>query len=1134
VAEPIQRGESPGKAKLSAFGKKIERGESPDHAKLPAFGKECDHDDHISMVRKEKRTRRNPRLTRPLRFTSLHHHSTYSFLDGFQLPEAHARRIAELNGSALALTEHGNVMSHVKFEQAAKDTGIKPIFGIELYTGEIDPERRSQLKNHLTLLARNQVGYANILQLVSRSYMEGFYYEPTVSGGMLRDHIQGIVALSGCQGSLLFCSIVGGKGIAPEDASLRRGMAVAQRFVRAFGDSYCIEVQAFPELETTRRANPLLARIARETGVPLIATLDCHYTLPTENELQKVLHSLRSGGKSTPEDLAKSWGYTAELCPPATDRSILNRLVATGLTRKEAIGAILMTEELAQECTVELPRLPMVRYPGRNGKTSLETFRDWLKKGWEYRGCNRLSSTERRRYSERLKYEMSIIEDKDFYDYFLIVSDAVRFAKDKDIGVGPARGSAAASLVCWLLRITEVNPMLFPHLVFERFIDITRLDLPDIDLDFESARRGEIVDYLVERYGRECVNQIGTFGTFKSRMALDDVARVHRIPKYEVEQIKDVLLERSSGDLRANATIEDTIEQFEQAAGVVERYPKIMDATLLEGNVKSFGVHAAGVAISNEPITGITAILEREVKKRLIQVVAIDKYDAEYLGVLKIDLLGLSALDALVQMCRMIGKPASFLYEIPIEDETTIKGFKENDVVGIFQFEGRAMRMVNGSVRPDDFNEVCHVTALARPGPLHNGAVADYVDIKRGEKQPHLRHPALEHITGFTQFQIVYQEQILQIVREIGNFDWTHAAYIRKIISRKLGDQEFNRQWERFWEGAQTIHKRTDYPEIDQELARSIWGDLTTSGSYAFNAAHSVSYGYIGWWTMWFKRHHPSAFYAAMLHRADQKTSGGGGAGGSSNAKATVTSKAKLDGQVIMLRDAIHHGFKILPYDLRESDITWKREGRRGLRPGFDQIEGVGPSMAGKIIDWRDGIEDWRGIGWSSLIDVKGIGPKTIVNLVDHATAEDPFGILTMDRAIKAVRDDLPRLNLPIPTHTAVEVPYERGEDIEVVWIGVAVHRNLRDIFEVNRARTGEELDPETVKHPELNEFMLIAGYDGTDLLSLRVSRWKFPRMKKLLWKIALNDDIVLVRGTKPSWRAAREIYVSDIWVLQP
>jgi DNA polymerase-3 subunit alpha len=1132
VADEIQRGESPDKAKLSAFG--VQRGESPDKAKLGAYGRPKEDHEHPALVRKETKTRRNPRLLRPMRFVSLHHHSTYSFLDGFQLPEAHVRRIAELNGSALALTEHGNIMSHVKFEQAAKDTGVKPIFGIELYTGGVNEDDHTQLKNHLTVLAKDQIGYKNLLQLVSRSWMEGYYYEATVSGEMLKEYREGLIVLSGCQGSLLFTSLMGGKHVTRDRAGYRQARDVAKRFKQSLDGSYFIEVQAFPELDATREANPQLAQIARELKIPLVATMDCHYTLPTEKEIQTVLHTIRGGGRQTPEEQARDWGYAADLCPPLNDRDMLRRLMETGLTKQEGIQAILHTEEIAQDCTVVLPRLPMVRYPLPRGYDSARAlFEGWLKEGWQYRGCPKMSVADRARYSERLKYEMSIIEEKDYVDYFLIVSDAVKFAKDAGIGVGPARGSAAASLVCWLLRITEVNPLLFPQLVFERFIDITREDLPDIDLDFESNRRGEIIDYLVAKYGRECVNQIGTFQKYKSRLALDDVARVHRIPRFEVDQIKDVLLERSSGDLRASATIEDTLEQFEQASKVVERHPELMTATKLEGNVKGFGTHAAGVAISNQPITNVTPILERVVNKRTIQVIGIDKYDAEYLGILKIDLLGLSAIDALVDMCRSLGYGPDFLYTIPIEDEPTIQGFKENDVVGIFQYEGRATRMVCGSVKPDDFSEVCHIIALSRPGPLHNGAVADYVDIKRGEKQPSLMHPALAEITATTQYQVVYQEQILRIVREIGDFDWTHAAYIRKIISRKLGDQEFNRQWERFWKGAQKLH-----PDMSEETAKAIWGLLTTSGSYAFNFAHTVSYGYIAWWTMWFKRNHPEVFYPPKLHQSDSKTSSGGGAGGSSNAKASVQSKAKLDPQVIMLRDAIKHGFEILPYDLRKSDLTWASEGEHGLRPGFDQIEGVGPAMAKKIVDWRDEkLQEPLGLkccGWGSLIDVSGIGPKTIETLVDHATAEDPFGILRLDRMIEAVKKDLPRLGLPSPTHTAVEVPYERGEDEEVVWIGVAVHKNLRDIFEVNRARTGEELDPSEVKDPHLNEWMLLAGYDGTDLLSLRVTRWKYPRMKTILWKIAMNEDVLLVRGVKRGWRAAREIQVNDIWVLEP
>lgn len=1027
------------------------------------------------------------------------------------------------------MTEHGNTMSHVKFEQACEEQGVKPVFGIELYCGPIDEANRSQTKNHLTILAKDQEGYKNVLSLVSRSWMEGYYYEPTVSGDMLADHRDGLVVLSGCQGSALFTALVGGKGIDPGDASYERAKRLAAEYQRTFNGAYFIEVQAFPELGLTREANPQLARIARELKIPLVATMDCHYTQPTEKEVQKVLHAVR--GQSTVEEKAREWGYAAELCPPLDDNELYRKLRGTGLTKTEAINAILASESIAQDCNVKLPRLPMVRYPLPRGyKTASELVWDWLREGWHYRGCDGLSPRERSAYQARLKYEMSIIEEKDFVDYFLIVSDAVRFTKDADIGVGPARGSAAASLVCWLLRITEVNPMQFPHLVFERFIDITREDLPDIDLDFESVRRGEIVDYLVAKYGRECVNNIGTFTKYKSKNSLDDVARVYRVPGFQVQKIKDVLLERSSGDLRASASIEDTIEQFEQAQEVMEEFPELWAATELEGNVKGFGVHAAGVVVSNDPITEVVPILSRVVKNRLIHVVAVDKYDAEHLGMLKLDLLALSALDALVDMCKAIGKKPSFLYEIPLEDPVVIQGFKENDVIGIFQYEGRAMRMVNGSVKPDNFAEVAHITALARPGPLHNGAVSDYVDIKRGVKGPSLVHPALERITAFTQYQVVYQEQVLQIVREIGDFDWTHAAYIRKIISRKLGDQEFNRQWERFWTGCQKLH-----PDMSEETARGIWGLCTTAGSYAFNAAHSISYGYIAWWTMWFKRHHPSVFYAAMLHRADKKSGGD-----SSNAKASVQSKARLDPQVIMLRDAINRdkqftrpSHTILPFDVSKSHATWSREGRLGLRPGFDQIDGIGEKMASKVMEWRDA-RPKPPTSFANLIEVKGIGEKTIAKIVQSAEDPDPFRIHRLDRMIASVKEDLPELGLPRPTHTAIEVPYETSDfDEEIVWIGVAVHKNLRDIFEVNRARTGEELDASEVRDPHLNEWMLVAGYDGTDLLSLRIDRWKYPKLKKILWGITPNEDILLVRGIKRGWRSAREIVVKEIWVLE-
>jgi DNA polymerase III subunit alpha len=1098
--------------------------------KISAFSgrdrhKECSNGEQPTLVRRDKRTARVPVRVHEMRFRSLHHHSTYSFLDGYALPGSHVRRATEIGMDSFALTEHGNLASHVKFEQAANKEGIKPIFGCEFYCGPIDEGNRAQTKNHLTVLAATQSGYRNIISLVTEANSRGFHYHPTVSGGMLAANSDGLIVLSGCQGSLLFTSLMGGKGIARESASFRRAKSVAQRFQRHFGDRYFIEVQAFPELRDTCVANEALAEIARQTGIPLVATLDCHYTIPTEKEMQQILHNVRPGKQLSLDEQIRNWGYDANLCPEINDRTLLRKLIATGVPRQQAINAILATEEIAQDCNVELPKLPMVRYVGDDGRTPHELSWDWLREGWRLRGLHRLSYPERQRYAERIKYEMSIIEEKDFVDYFLIVADAMRFAKSKGIAADP-RGSAVASVVCWLLQITELDPFKYDHLIFERFIDLNRVDLPDIDVDFESDRRVEVEQYLAQRYGGECVSKIATFTMYKAKNSLDDVAHAFKIPKYELDPLKEVLIERSSGDLRASATIEDTIEQFDQARHVVEKFPNVVKATLLEGNARQMGVHAAGIVVANGPLSDIVPVVTRKVRGADTQVVQVDKYDCSYLGLLKLDFLGLTKLDQLADCCRAIGEPTSFLYSIPLDDPEVVRGFHANDVTGIFQFDGRAVRSLNGSLKPDNIQEVCDITALARPGPLHNGAAQMYIDIKRGALPPRLVHPAIGRILAKTYYQIVYQEQILRIVREVGDFDWTDSAQIRKIISQKHGDQAFNRFKEQFVKGSQSIPDRLQLPAMAREEAEQIWGECITAGSYAFNAAHSASYGTRAWWDMWFKRHHPEAWFPSALRRV----SAGSGGGSSANPKATAVSKAKLDPVVVMLRDARKHGrsFEVVPPNPAESEVTWTGDGQR-LVAGLTQLPNIGESKARAIIEAREqgGIETW-----ADLIHVHGFGHKTVEKIRDWAEKEDPFGTYVLDRRLSETKGDLPALGLPTPTHNALEIPYERGKDTAVTWIGIILHRNLRDIFEVNRAR-GEELDPEQIKNPELNEWVLMAGYDGEEIVSIRVNRYIYPRFKRMVWALKPNDDIVLVRGVKPGFRSAREIQVSKMWVLR-
>lgn len=1085
--------------------KEIQRGESGGRTKL-GFTPH-DHEEPPLVV-KHRRSKGN---RSPQRFVSLHHHSTFSYLDGYALPEAHVRRVGELNMSALALTEHGNVASHVKLQKAALKAGIKPIFGIEAYTGYTDEARRTQMKNHLTILARDLGGYRNILRLVSLAYSKGFYYEATVDDEMLAAHREGLVVLSGCQGSELFTSLVGGKHIDPDAASYRRARAVAKRHRALFGEHYFIEVQAFPELESTRRANPLLARLASELRVPLVATMDVHYTAISERQMQKLLHTVRGGAKRTIEEQDRKWGYEAALAPPASDLAIYRRLRATGLSHRDAMSAIDNTALIAQDCNVELPRLPPIKYP--NG--SIKLFERWLEDGWHYRGFHNMPPSFRRKAKRQLEKERKVIEGKDFVDYFMVVSDAVRWAKDEGIAVGPARGSAAASLVCYLLRITEVNPLEFPNLVFERFIDVTRQDLPDIDLDFDSERRSEVRAYLVDKYGAECVNNIGTFYTYKAKMALDDVARASSIPKYVADNIKGMLIERSSGDLRASATIEDTANYFPEARKTFEEYPDLKKAIPLEGNVKGFGVHAAGLVISNGPITEVASVIARRRDDgSLFDVVEMDKYDAEEQGLLKLDFLGLSTVTMLAEACRHVGMEFRELYDLSRDDEAVIDAFRQNDVSGIFQFEGRATRSICGALRPDSFDEICDTTALSRPGPLHNGAAGEYVDIKRGLKDPESIHPMLDAITEHTKYQVIYQEQILRIVREIGGFSWTHAAYIRKIISRKIGDAEFNRQWATFLSGA----KKNG---MDEDTAKEIWGLCITAGSYAFNFAHTAAYGLLSYWSMWFKVHYPSAFYAAFLSKMPNRKPVG-----------QITSKVRIDSHTNIMRDAERHGVEFLPPSVKRSGKEWTIAGKKKIRGGFMSIPGIAEKKADQLVRARDANAY---TGWDHFLAERGVGIKSVEAWRLFAHSEDPYGIGSLSRMLTAMKGELKSYGLPLPNHTADTIPYEKGRDEEVIWLGIVLFRNLRDLYEQNRARTGEELDASTVRDPHLNEWVIMQATDDTgEILTVRVDRWKYPSMKRAIWGLKTADDAILVHGVKPGWQNSKTINVHKMWVLSP
>lgn len=1061
-----------------------------------------------------------------MKYVSLHHHTTFSYGDGYAKPEVHVARAEELGMSALAATEHGNPSSHVQLEKACKGTSVKPIFGLEAYTAPDDMRSQfvvdektnkfavnangqvrkgNQRKWHQTILAMDQPGYQNLNRLVTRSWVEGFYRWPTITPSIMADHSEGLIMTSGCADSLLACTLLGGKNIPrPASPNLPAALRVIEAFKELLGDRYFLEVQQFPELARTRTLNPIYEELSRATGVPLVATSDCHYPFPEDNEMQKILHSA-SRSTGTVAAAEAEWEYDIKLTFPTSDRSVIDRLVATGLSKRAATRALNMTAEIADRCNVVLPRSEMIKFPLPSGFKSISEYVwEQLRQGWRHRWKRNANMRRNKKaYWDKIVYEMSIIEPKEYLDYFAMLSNCVIWAKERGIPVGPARGSAAASLVCYVLRITEVDPMMFPTMMFERFIDLKRDDLPDVDLDFADDRRDEVRLHLVDLYGADRVGNIGNFRRYRGKNSLDAVGRVHQVPAWEVKTVKDLVIERSGGDSRFDASLEDTFTMFPKAADVLERWPALQYAVRLEGNYEGMGVHAAGIVVSNRPITETCAIMQKDnvgKDKKTLQVIAYDKKDAEYLGMLKADFLGLSTMGMISRALRLIGMSLDALYQVPLDDPATIAAFKRADVVGIFQFEGRATRLMTMDVRPDNFMEIADINALSRPGPLFSGASATYVDIKNGDAKPEHLHPIVDKYTASSQYQIIYQEQVLGIIREMGGFPVAKVADIRKIISQKLGEASFNSMREEFIKGAAEHHG------VAEDLADHIWKLMVTSATYSFNVAHCISYGMLGFWSMWLKVHHPIAFYASQLSKVDD------------------------DRWPALIRDASDNAWKfdrepiaILPPDIQRSGATWDpHPEERAVLAGFTQVPGIATKRYEDIEAWLEATELKReDMEWRDLRQVKGIGPKTIEKIEKWVASDDPFQLYYAQRVLGELREYMDKVKYAFPfkpTVTSDEIPRD-ADNYRMRWMGIPKFREYKDYIEDERARSGKTVEEITAEmdRPDLVKGCVLKCYDdGDEEVYLRFNRFRFEPFREMLEGIQLDgSQVVLIEGIK-------------------
>jgi len=738
----------------------------------------------------------------------------------------------------------------------------------------------------------------------------------------------------------------------------------------------------------------------------------------------------------------------------------------------------------------------------------------WLREGWKYRVSQGWDPTRNgiEAYRAQVDREMELIISKGFVSYFLMVSDLVRWAKDNGIAVGPGRGSSAASIVCFLLRITEPDPLDFPLTDFSRFIDPTREDLPDIDVDFEDTRRHEVRAYAEAKYGKDYVGNIGTFTKYKGKNSLTDVQRVWRSKqgpafKSDIERLKGMIVERSGGDSRADAALGDTIDMFEGAQEIRDKYPtEIGIAVDLEGGYRSMSTHSAGLVVASELITQITAQYTREVKGRQITAVAVDKYDAEYLNLMKMDLLGLTTMGMLSRALAFAGMTLEDLYRLPIDDPATIAAFHSNDVIGVFQFEGRATRLVGRDLEPDDFLELIDVNALSRPGPLFSGTTADYIRVKHGQMAVPSVHPVIDRISAGTKGQIIYQEQILHALAEFGGLPVKKVHDIRRIISKKLGEAQFNSSFEAFAEGAARLHGAS------HELASEVWARVVTSASYAFVYSHSLAYTLIGYWCMYMKVHHPTAFYAAQL------------------------SKIKEEKWPKLIRDAEAHGVTIEGVDLKASGRTWTPiPGERRVVAGFLQLKGVGESLATKIMAYRD----QHGFScFADLEKVNGIGPKMLERIRPSIEGDDPFGLLRVQLSLDAVRVAIAEREIPLPVPNCdSDKVLDAPADSTVYYVGMVKLKEYKDVLEDERQRTGEDLEVirKRLKRPDLATSCTLWSYDdGGEDVYVRITRFDFPKFRKALEELRVDQDVIWVEARKSKGGFGASVYVKRLIVIDP
>ncbi len=773
-------------------------------------------------------------------FVHLHVHTEYSLLDGAIRIKDLCQKAKDLGMPAVAITDHGNMHGAVTFYQTAKDFGLKPILGCEVYVAPGDHEDKTPDQKspaHLVLLAKNHLGYRNLIKIVTEAAVKGFYYKPRISKDFLRAHNAGLTALSACLGGEV------------QACCLRQGMDAACRAAREyaeiFPDEFYLELQA-NGLDEQARVNDMLLEIAKETGLPLVATNDCHYLDKGDDEAHDVLLCIQTGKTvDTPGRMRMGTDQLYFKAPEEMEAAFAH-----------VPEALANTQRIAEACNVELD-LKSYSFPAYElpeGMTIEQEFEKLSREGLERRFREIPYQVDQDAYRARLEYEMGVIQEMEFPAYFLIVQDFINWAKDQGIPVGPGRGSAAGSLVAWSLRITNLDPIPY-NLLFERFLNVERISMPDIDVDFCERRRAEVIRYVSDKYGHDHVAQITTFGTMKAKAAVRDVARALGMTFAEGDKIAKLVPEE------LKMTIDKALEREPELKALYDTDPhikKLLDISRrLEGLCRHASTHAAGVVISAGPMTDYLPLYSGKKGEVVTQY---DMKRVEKVGLIKFDFLGLKTM-TVVQDCLDIiaeqGHTPPDLDSLALDDPDTYALFSRGDTDGVFQVESSGMRKYLRMLKPNTFEDIIAMLALYRPGPLGSGMVDQFINTKNGKVKIAYPHPSLEELLKPTYGVIVYQEQVMATARIVANYSLGEGDLLRRAMGKKIAE-EMAKQRKRFLTGAAEN-------QIPENKANEIFDLLEQFASYGFNKSHSAAYALISYYTAFLKAHHPVEFMAALI-----------------------------------------------------------------------------------------------------------------------------------------------------------------------------------------------------------------------------------------------------------------------------